>query len=79
MIRDTRKLAEMIELLLIQSGFPMDHYYIFFKKDKIIVWFDKKEAVDYFKGDFIYSEFNEYCHFSYEFQLNKHAAVIQII
>jgi hypothetical protein len=65
-----------LEHLLKESGFPEEHYIIKTNNDSIAVMFDKKEAVDYFKGDFDESSLARDCIFEYKREGKRHAAYI---
>jgi hypothetical protein len=67
--------AEVVQLLL-DSGFAEELFYV--KEDiiSVIVMFDCKEAVDYFKVDFEYSELAEKYNFRYKIDGKRHCAVI---
>lgn len=41
--------------LLIESGFPDEHFFIKNDGNGVKVLFDSQEALDYFEGDFFYS------------------------
>ena len=47
-----RELFTEVERLLKDSGFPANLYLIQMHEECIAVHFDKKEAVEYFRGDF---------------------------
>ena len=76
MLRGVEQLREEVENLLQESGFPEDHYYIKVESFTVIVMFDEKEAVDYFEGDFDYSELSLNHAFEYETRGIRHCAVI---
>ena len=70
------ELKEDVENLLKNSGFPPEHYTLFVYDHCIAIHFDKKEAVDYFRGDFSYSSLAKTCVFDYKKYGKKHAAYI---
>lgn len=70
------QLKREIEHLLRQSGFPEEHYIIKTNDDSVVVMFDKKEAVDYFKGDFNESSLARDCIFEYKRDGKRHTACI---
>lgn len=70
------QLRAAVEELLVSSGFPEEHYIIKNGTDYICVLFDKKEAVDYFRGDFETSELAEDCVYEYKQDGKRHCAYI---
>lgn len=77
MLSAIEKLRADTERLLVDSGFPKEHYYIKTEKTFIVVMFDSKAAVEYFEGDFNYSELSDRFIFSYEKNGKRHCAVIR--
>ena len=73
---DVEEVKSEINNLLLQSGFDPDHFII--KEDflSILVLFDMKAAVDYFKGDFESSELSEKYRFRYHKDGKRHCAMI---
>jgi len=71
-----KDLRRSVEDLLDQSGFSPDLYIIKVGDDNVAVHFDKKEAVDYFRGDFDTSEMAADCIFEYKREGKRHAAYI---
>jgi len=69
-------LREAVEKLLVEAGFPEEHYIVKSGVDYICVMFDSKDAVDYFKGDFEYSELSEDCVYEYKQDGKRHCAYI---
>ncbi len=69
-------LRNEVEALLIQSGFSSELYIIKINDDSVAVHFDKKEAVDYFRGDFESSRISKDCMFDYRKDGKRHAAYI---
>jgi hypothetical protein len=71
-----RELQKEVERLLNDSGFPANHYLLQIHEECIAVHFDKKEAVEYFRGDFEYSHLSNTCVFDYKRVGKRHAAYI---
>ncbi len=67
---------DQIEDLLLDSGFCEDLFYITKERTRIIVMFDCKEAVDYFRGDFEYHELSQKYRYQYAIDGKRHCAVI---
>jgi len=63
--------------LLGGAGFPPEHYLIKTGDDYVAVFFDKKEAVDYFRLDFDSSELANECIFEYRKDGKRHGAYIR--
>jgi len=72
-------LKEEVETLLAESGFPLDHYIINIHDHCVAVYFDLKEAVIYFRGDFDFSKLSDKCVFDYKKYGKKHAAYIYFL
>lgn len=68
------QLREKLQHLLNEAGFPEHHYVIRVNGSSIDVMFDKKEAVDYFKGDFDESDLEKHCVFEYKKEGKRHVA-----
>lgn len=73
---DINKLYAEVEKLLKASGFPSEIYILKREEECVSVHFDKKEAVDYFKGDFDDWEYASECMFEYKRVGKRHAAFI---
>jgi len=73
---DISTLYEKVENLLKESGFPSEHYLLKREAECVVVMFDKRSAVDYFKGDFDNSDLVNDCLFEYKRIGRKHAAYI---
>jgi hypothetical protein len=71
-----RELFTEVERLLKESGFPANLYLIQMHEECVAVHFDKKEAVDYFRGDFDYSFLANTCILDYKRVGKRHAAYI---
>lgn len=71
-------LRKAVEDLLAQGGFSPELYVIKSGDDYISVQFDKKEAVEYFRGDFDESEVSISCIFEYRKEGKRHCAYIYI-
>lgn len=65
-----------IESILSKAGFVSELYLIKKEGDCIVVLFDTKEAVDYFRGDFELSAISVDCMFNYKKDGKRHAAYI---
>lgn len=76
MSRSVEALASEVRALLIRSGFPEEHFFIKIESQKVKVLFDMKEAVDYFKGDFDYSDLSDDHIFRYQKDGKRHCAII---
>jgi hypothetical protein len=72
----TEQLAQAVEKLLLDSGFPKDHFFVKVERERVKVLFDLRSAVDYFKGDFDYSHLAEDHFYYYERDGRRHCAVI---
>jgi hypothetical protein len=73
---DISTLYAKVENLLKESGFPPEHYVLKREAECVVIMFDKKGAVDYFKGDFDNSDLADDCLFEYKRVGKKHAAYI---
>ena len=71
-----KDLRAEVEQLLISAGFSPDLYLVISGEDSVKVMFDKKEAVDYFRGDFESSPLAPDCIYEYKKEGKKHAAYI---
>ena len=68
-----------VENLLKDSGFPPEQYIINIHEHCIAVHFDLKEAVEYFRGDFEFSNLADKCVFDYKKYGRRHAAYIYFL
>jgi hypothetical protein len=66
----------MIYDLLLESGFCDDLFFIKVEWNKVIVMFDMKEAVDYFRSDFEWSKLSSNYEYAYKQDGKRHCAVI---
>jgi len=73
---DVGILYTKVERLLKESGFVPELYILSQGAECISVLFDKKEAVEYFQGDFNKSELADKCLYEYKKVGKKHAAYI---
>lgn len=73
---DINNLYEEVEKLLKEACFPAELYILKKEAECVSVHFDKKEAVDYFKGDFDNWEYASECMFEYKRVGKRHAAFI---
>jgi hypothetical protein len=76
MFSGVEQLAYSVKKLLLDSGFPEEHFYIKIEGHQIKVLFDKREAVDYFKGDFDCSHLASSHIFRYLKDGKRHCAII---
>lgn len=67
---------DMVYDLLLKSGFCDDLFFIKVEWNKVIVMFDMKEAVDYFRADFEWSELSSKYEYEYKMDGKRHCAVI---
>jgi hypothetical protein len=58
------------------AGFPPEHYLIKTGIDHVAVFFDAKEAVDYFRVDFENSDIAKDCIYEYRKDGKRHTAFI---
>jgi len=75
---DVNKVKVEVEDLLAESGFIPEMYMIKLIHDCVIVYFDHKEAVEYFRKDFEMSELSRNCSYEYQRDGKKHGAYIYI-
>lgn len=76
MIRGVDDLYNDLLEILKNSGFDDSAYVIQKHEECVAIFFEMKEAVEYFKVDFLESKLAEDCMFEYKKVRNKHAAYI---
>ena len=76
MLVDYNVVRDEVFDLLLKSGFCEDLFYIKVNWNGVIVMFDVMEAVDYFRGDFDYSDLSQMYEYRYEADGKRHCAVI---
>jgi hypothetical protein len=73
---DIGVLYSKVEALLRESGFTPELYTLKEEAECVCIIFDKRAAVDYFKGDFDNSDLAADCLYEYKKVGRKHAAYI---
>jgi hypothetical protein len=73
---DVLQLKTELENLLNQLSFPEEHYVIKIDNNSVVIMFDEREAVNYFKGGFDDSSLAENCFFQYKKEGKRHTACI---
>lgn len=76
MIWSVPSLEKEILKLLDSSGFDPEQHMIKTGIDYVAVFFDMKEAVDYFRGDFETSHLAKDCSYEYRKEGKRHGAYI---
>jgi hypothetical protein len=75
-LEDYSVVGDLVRKLLLKSGFCEELFFIKIEWDKIIVMFDMKEAVDYFRTDFDYDEISQKYVYTYIRDGKRHCAEI---